>query len=119
MRVNPSRRTTFATVFREMITPSSWRSARIFGDPNTPSEAPWDQTAFCSNRSIRIARSDGFRASQAYDPGLDISSSVAIRLIVKLFFSTRINSNFRSRTSSALSSSVSSSTPAYAWTGKP
>ena len=65
MRVNPSRRTTFATVFREMITPSSWRSARIFGDPNTPSEAPWDQTTFCSNRSIRIARSDGFRASQA------------------------------------------------------
>jgi hypothetical protein len=59
MRVNPNRRACFATVFPA----GRWKSLpavlvevglRIFEDPNTPvqREAPWDQTAFCSNRSI-------------------------------------------------------------------
>ena len=56
---------TFATVLREMASPSSRKSARIFGDPDTSSDSPWNQTTFCSMRSCRIARADGSRFSQA------------------------------------------------------
>ena len=61
----PSRRIAFATVLREMISPSSRRSARILGDPDTSSESPWNQLTFCSIRSCRTARSDGSRVHQA------------------------------------------------------
>ncbi len=61
----PSWRITFATVLREMTSPSSRRLARIFGDPETSSESPWNQATFCSIRSVRTARFEGFRPSQA------------------------------------------------------
>ena len=55
----------FATVLREMVSPSSRRSARIFGEPDTSSDSPWNQATFCSIRSCRIARAEGSRFAQA------------------------------------------------------
>jgi len=48
-----------------MISPSARRSATMRGDPDTSSEAPWNQTIFASIRSRRNARSEGTRLSHA------------------------------------------------------
>jgi len=61
----PSRRIAAATVLALMISPSARRSAKMRGDPDTSSEAPWNQTILASIRSRRNARSDGSRPSQA------------------------------------------------------
>ena len=60
-----SLRIVLATVLREMTSPSSRRSAKIFGEPDTSSESPWNHATFASIRSARIARLDGTRPSQA------------------------------------------------------
>ena len=39
----PSLRMALATVLHEMISPSPRRSARIFGEPETSSDSPWNQ----------------------------------------------------------------------------
>jgi hypothetical protein len=61
----PSRRIALATVLREMISPSSRKSAGILGAPDTSSEAPWNQVIFCSIRSCRTARGEESRLHQA------------------------------------------------------
>lgn len=65
MPFNPSLRIVLATVLREIVSPSSRRSGKIFGDSNTSSKSPWNQVTFCPIRSVRIARFDGSRLIQA------------------------------------------------------
>ncbi len=61
----PSLRIDFATVLREMVSPSSRRSAKILGEPETSSDSPWNQPIFASILSVRTARFEGARLHQA------------------------------------------------------
>jgi hypothetical protein len=61
----PSLRIAFATVLREMTSPSSRRSARIRGAPETSSDSPWNQAILASIFSARTARFEGSRLDQA------------------------------------------------------
>ena len=70
----PSLRIAFATVLREMASPSARRSARILGAAETSSDSPWNQAILASIFSLGLVHHLGDEPGSAAPPSVEARS---------------------------------------------